>query len=325
MKNCAIITGGSGFIGSHVVERLTADPLIARIIILDLVPPAFTHNKVRYCYCDIRKPIDIQLDEGCRYTLYHLAALCKEPGYEWDEYFRTNYEGTRNICGFALRMHIADIIFTSTMMVFNPSEKKQKEEDLTAPRTAYGLSKLLAERVLLEWEQSNVSHRLRIVRPGVVFGLGEKGNFTRLAEALKKKTFVYVGRKDTIKGSIYVKEIVQFLLFVSTDRSERTIYNFVFPEPDTIESICTIICDVMEWRKFVIMIPYGLALIVSYAFEALNAIGLRNPIHHRRIEKLNHSTYLSVDAAIESGYIFSYTLKTAISDWKHDCKGQRLY
>jgi nucleoside-diphosphate-sugar epimerase len=322
MSNC-VVTGGAGFIGASLLKQLLNKDMYQVVYVFDIIPPSLNHSSIRYVPCDIRKRITESVPE-CS-TLFHLAALCKEPGYEWKEYFETNYIGTKNVCEFASRNGIKDIVFTSTMMVFDAGEKKNAEEDLTAPDTAYGLSKLLAEEVLLGWKNSDPQNRLKIVRPGVVFGKGEDGNYTRLYKALKKNLFVYVGRKDTIKGSIYVKEVVDFLLFLINDESERVTYNLVFPQPDSIQAISETICQVMGWRRYIPVVPYKLLLAISYLFESLNSVGLKNPIHHRRIEKLYYSTHLSVDAALKAGYAFTYNLRSALEDWKRDCGGEGLF
>lgn len=321
----AIITGGSGFIGSHLIENLIESKIFNKIIILDIYQLVIVNEKLSFFSCNIMEVIKIPLEDKYDYTIFHLAALCKEPGYSWEEYFETNYFGTKNVCEFALRNKIKNIIFTSTMMVYKAGEKRNNEEDLTAPETAYGISKLLAEEVLLSWKNSNPNHRLRIVRSGVVFGKGENGNFTKLHNALKKNLFVYVGRKDTIKGSIYVKDVVNFINFILTDTNERIIYNFVFPGPDTIEEICMTMCSVMGWKRFIPIIPFRVLLLLSFIFEFLNQIGIKNPIHHRRIEKLYYSTHLSSDAALDSGFQFSFTLKSALEDWKKECDGKGLF
>jgi len=326
LKRLVVVTGGNGFIGTQLIKAVRQDPRVD-VLSLDKSRPSKEVSGVQYINCDIRTAFDVELsmDSYSSILLYHLAALCKEPGYSWEEYFETNYMGTKNVCNFAARNGIHDIVFTSTMMVFKAGEKKNCEEDLTAPDTAYGISKLLAEEVLLTWKNSDPQNRLKIVRPGVVFGKGENGNYTRLYKALKRNLFAYVGRKDTIKGSIYIKEVVDFLLFLTNDMSERVIYNLVFPQPYTIQEISETICQVMGWRRYVPVLPYKLLLAISYLFELLNSVGLKNPVHHRRIEKLYYSTYLSVDAALKAGYKFRYDLRSALEDWKTDCGGDGLF
>jgi len=49
------------------------------------------------------------------------------------------------------------------------------------------------------------------------------------------------------------------------------------------------------------------------------------PYREKKIEKLYYSTHLSADAAIHSGFQFSYTLKSALEDWKSDCENKGLF
>jgi nucleoside-diphosphate-sugar epimerase len=317
-----VIIGGSGFIGTHYINFLLSKELVTKIVCLDLKRPKIIHEKIEFREYDIRKPIKLDLKNFD--ILIHLAALAKEPGYKWEEYFETNYFGTKNVCELATINNIRNIIFTSTMMVFKAGDKRNREEDLTAPDTAYGISKLLAEEVCINWKNSNSTNRLRIIRPGVVFGKDENANFTKLAKALKKNLFVYVGRKDTIKGSVYIKDLINFIEFVSNDDKERIIYNLVFPNLYSIKDIVNNICNVMSWKRFIPVLPFRFLLLISYLFELLNIVGLKNPIHHRRIEKLYYSTNLSADAAIASGFKFSYDLSSALNDWKKDCGDKDL-
>ena len=320
-----LVTGGSGFIGTHLLEALTRAPDVERIVVMDLLPPAVHDPRIEFVRCDIRDPIIIDPQQLAGLdTCYHLAAVCKEPGYPWDEYYRTNYEGTRHLCDLMELVGIPNLVFTSTTMVFRAGEKRMCEASLTAPDTAYGMSKVLAEVLLGGWAQADTGRRLRIVRPGVVFGRGEGANFTRLYYALKRRRFVYVGRRDTIKGCIYVKDVVEFLRYVSTDPGERTVYNLVYPDPMTIETICRTIGEVFQMPRRIPTVPFRLALAGAHLFEILAALGLRTAIHHRRIEKLFHSTNASAEPARAVG-VPVYGFREALEDWRRECLPRDLY
>lgn len=323
IKSC-LITGGSGFIGTHLVEELLREGHFSRIYILDIREPSFVRSNVEYIACDINSPIVSLTLKKCD-TCYHLAAICKEPGHDWNEYFITNYEGTRNVCDLADRLGIKNMIFISTMMVFRAGEERNNEEALTAPDTAYGISKMLAELVFREWLAKSPERRLRIVRPGVVFGKGESANYTKLYYALKKKRFAYIGRKNTIKGSIYVKDLVRFIYGVTCDANDRITYNLVYPEPITIEEICMAMCEVFGFSRRIPVVPYKIALLASYIMEILASIGVKTSIHHRRIEKLYYSTNISACPAMETGFHVRYPLVRALKDWQNDCWPKDLY
>lgn len=322
--NSVIITGGSGFIGTHLIQfLLEADPS-QKILILDVRPPKITHNQVEFRYCDLRNTVTIDLNESYT-TCYHLAAVCKEPGFEWDKYFQTNYIGTKNVCNWLNQNNIDNLIFTSTMMTFKAGEKQDTEISLTSPNTAYGTSKLLAEHTIREWQALNPNRRARMIRLGVVFGKWEEGNYTRLYYSLKKKRFAYIGKKTTIKGSIYVKDAVNFLLYLSTDNHQYDLYNLAYQQPTSIEYICSSIQDAFGFKYYIPTIPYNLALTLAYGFEILSLLGLKTNIHHRRIQKLYQSTNISSDRAYSIGFSPRFTLKEALQDWRNDCLPNDIY
>ncbi len=99
------------------------------------------------------------------------------------------------------------------------------------PLIPYGSSKIIAEYIHNQWFNTDIENRsLTIARPGVIFGKGEGGNFTRIANALQNGVFAYPGRKDTIKACLYVKDICRFLTESKDRNAGSYLYNFCYPE-----------------------------------------------------------------------------------------------
>jgi GlcNAc-P-P-Und epimerase len=313
VKTC-LVTGASGFIGSHLIEHIRRTGAYDCIYMLDRVRPAVVSEADRFLSVDIRAPFTLDLPDHCK-TCFHLAAVCKEPGYAWDEYYKANYEGTRNLSRAVERTSIREIIFTSTMMVYRAGEACMTESSTTCPDTAYGISKLLAEEVLRGWVSADEGRQLKILRPGIVFGRGENGNFTRLYRALRGRYFFYIGRRSTIKGTIYVKDLVRCLDFLRADANSECLYNAVFPRPYTIEDIAKAIQKTCGFRGTPPVVPFRPAVLAARAAEALVAFGIHTPIHHRRIEKLYYSTHLSAQKLCHAGFQFEFDLLSALEDW----------
>ena len=155
-------------------------------------------------------------------VIFNFAAVHRTLGHEDHEYFETNIRGAENVVAFAEKWNIKKIVFTSSIAPYGAAEELKKETTLPTPNTAYGISKLVAEKIHEKWQNGDAAHRqLTIVRPGVVFGKGENGNFTRLYWAIRGHKFAYPGRKDTIKACIYVKEFVRFLVWKTEVKSEE--------------------------------------------------------------------------------------------------------
>ena len=156
-------------------------------------------------------------------VIFNFAAVHRTPGHEDHEYFETNIRGAENVVAFAEKWNIKKIVFTSSIAPYGAAEELKKETTLPTPNTAYGISKLVTEKIHEKWQNGDAAHhQLTIVRPGVVFGKGENGNFTRLYWAIRGHKFAYPSRKDTIKGCIYVKELVRFLLWKTEVKSEES-------------------------------------------------------------------------------------------------------
>ncbi len=308
-----LVTGGSGFIGGHLIVDLLRDPGTARVVNIDLRPyPGAVDPRLETVIADIRKPLAAGLPAGVG-TCFHLAAVCREPGHRREEYFETNHRGTGNVIDLCRRQGIHSIVFTSTIMVYSPGDAPCDESATTRPNTAYGESKLLAERELERWGAEG--RHLRIVRPGVVFGPGDYGNFIRLHRALRSNLFCYVGRRTTVKGSVYVRDVVSCLRFMETAAARSAVYNCVFPGRYTIGEIVAAICTAEGWRRWVPVLPYRLMRALAAVGPWLDAAGLRNGLHPRRIDKLYQSTDAVPQALARDGFGFRYDLRAAVREW----------
>lgn len=312
-----LLTGGSGFIGSHLLIQMLSRDSIHEIVNIDLNDSIVQDPRLKTICVDIRN-MDLQdlSIEGTFDVCIHLAAIAKEPGYEWEEYFETNHRGTLNIIALCDKLEIKKIIFTSTMMVYQAGEVQRTEDSITAPDTGYGISKLLAEKELLLWKSQQADRQLKIIRPAVVFGKNEKANFTRLYSSLKKGFFPFIGKSTTIKSNIYVHELNDFIMFLLNNHTQSDVFNFGFPESYTIRQISDTFNIVFGFRPFRPTMPLGLMLFIARFFQLINSLGFKNSIHPRRMEKLYYSTDIYPANALREGYQFKYNLKAALEDWK---------
>ena len=209
--NHAVIFGGSGFIGQHLVESLVSKGI--SVTVADLTQPRSKNELIDFQRVDVRNRIELEKSVPPNSVVYNLAAVHRTPGHPEHEYYETNVLGALNITAWAAATQIESICFTSSIAVYGPSETTKNEFSLPLPNTAYGRSKLLAERIHQSWREAKRGRQLVIVRPAVIFGPGENGNFTKLADALKRRRFFYPGRDDTVKACGYISDFVRALDF----------------------------------------------------------------------------------------------------------------
>ena len=317
------ITGGSGFIGTHLTNLLKERFPHCHIYNLDIVENS-QEGKVTYIYCDVRKPIhleEVTVTEDD--VIFNFAAVHRTPGHSDHEYFETNILGAENVTAFAEKYGIRRIVFTSSIAPYGAAENLKEEITVPTPNTPYGISKLVAEKIHTIWQAKNSSERqLTIVRPGVVFGKGENGNFTRLYWGLRGRKFMYPGRKDTVKACIYVKELVCFMLYRLEHHEQGVeLYNCTFEPAYTIEQIVATMNKVTGLNRTASLIP---AWILMPAAAVIGCLGAPMGICPARVRKLMVSTNICGKKLADSGYHFHYTFEEAIADWFKDNDNQYL-
>lgn len=327
-----IITGGTGFIGTHLTNLLNEVHPEAKVWNLDIVTPGTPNPVVKnykpavregeklgstFVECDIRKPIEsLPFTPTPEDVIFNFAAVHRTPGHEDREYFETNIRGAENVCAFAEKYGIKQIVFTSSIAPYGAAEELKTEDTLPTPNTAYGISKLVAEKIHMAWQKGGTDRKLTIVRPGVVFGRGENGNFSRLYWGIRKHTFAYPGRKDTIKACVYVKELVRFILWnVEERKTSFDIFNCTFEPAYTIEQIVKAMKKVTGLSQSVPYIPNSVIMPMA---ACAKMVGSPMGICPARVKKLQISTNICGKKMASSGYKFKWTFEEALKDWHED-------
>ena len=313
----SVIFGASGFIGQHLLSYLGSGSKCF---------DTNTNNGISE-FCDVRKQIELNINTVS--VIYNLAAIHTTPGHEYHEYFETNIKGAENICNFARKKNINTIVFTSSIAPYGTWEDEKTEESLPLPTSAYGSSKLVAEEIHKRWQAEKPNERkLIIVRPGVVFGQNEGGNFTRLYKAMKKGQFFYPGRKDTKKAALYVKNLVRLMVeMAEKEKPGVHLYNTVYTPIHSIKDICKTMAKVTDVKEPRFTIPAGALKLAASAIHLLGKIigKLFDGIHPDRVKKLMVSTNINGQKLLDHGYNMEYSLEEALLDWYEDCCGEGLY
>lgn len=314
----ALIFGGKGFIGSHLIRFLNEFYPNVEIHVADILADETLKNEHRV---DVRKPIYLNEKFGSETVIFNFAAVHRTPGHPDQAYFETNIRGAENVCAYASTNGIKDIVFTSSIAPYGASEEEKTEQTLPMPNTPYGISKLVAEKIHQNWQSSSTDRSLSIVRPGIVFGTGENGNMTRLYKALKKRRFAYAGRKDTIKANIYVKDLVRVMWLMALSEDPCQLYNCCsYPAP-TIETIVNAMLKSTGLRRMVPYIPEGPMMFAAHVGGLFGGLGLG--VCPARVKKLMVSTNVCGKALSEK-YPLEYTLESAFTDWFKDCDEKEL-
>lgn len=331
VTNTCVLFGGTGFIGLHLARHFLATGQAQCVYLADLRPPrledwppelqtAYRRGQVRYAPLDVCRPIESGDLPRHADLVVNLAAVHREPGHQPHEYFATNLLGAEHVCAWAEAVDCPQIIFTSSIAPYGPTEDGKDENALPVPVTPYGASKLAAEKIHLAWQRGGAHRRLLIVRPGVVFGPGEGGNLTRLIRAVLGRYFIYMGNRQTRKAGGYVKELCHALSWALAQQVQQEnptlLFNFTMDPAPTVEEYVETVCQVAAVRRFVPALPYALLLGAAYPIEALSRpLRLQQPVSPVRIRKLRRSNNIIPGYLRQMGYPYQYTLERAFTDW----------
>lgn len=320
-----VIFGGAGFIGTHMRNLLQDKYPEAQIYVADLKSSRSCNGNenVVFCDTDVRRPIEIPGDFGKNTLVLNFAAIHRTPGHPDNAYFETNIRGAENVCDFARKNNIDNIVFTSSIAPYGAAEDLKNEETLPTPNTPYGISKLVAEKIHREWAAGAPERKLSIVRPGIVFGTGENGNMTRLYKGLKSRKFAYAGRKDTVKACVYVKDLVRVMLAMAENENapKFQLHNCCYHPSFTIEQIAKAMLSATGLKRRIPYIPRKPMMMAATACGLLGGLGLG--ICPARVKKLMVSTNIDGEK-LAKNYPLQFSLEEAFKDWWKDCEGKRL-
>jgi UDP-glucose 4-epimerase len=201
------ITGGGGFIGRHLLDALRAQGHEVRVLGERLSDD--------HALAQLVRGADV---------VAHLAAYVHRPvrtPAERRACYETNVEGTRKLVdAMAATCPRGLLISLSSSSVYPASEVAMDESTPPGPRSAYGQTKLEAERIVGgavdDWGLAAV-----VLRPGMVFGPDGPGNLPRLAKLVRRGLVVELGGGRSRKSLVPVEMVVQAVLGVA-DHRDRT-------------------------------------------------------------------------------------------------------
>lgn len=310
-----LVTGGAGFIGGYLIKELLLNG--QEVISLDCKKITFEHEKLQHYVCDLTDESQLKNLPQITYTVvYHLAAVHTTPGHEPHEYYEANVTGSLNLLRYLDTQKSCPIIFLSSISVYGTHEQHRDERSPVSPTSDYGRSKLQAERII-DVHCAAKNNPLTIIRPGVVFGTGEGGNFDRMSHLINKGYFIFPGRRDTRKACIYVKDLVDIILnYTPTVKSghQKDIINGCYDEAPSIDELVSLLSDVKS--KSIIKLTIPEKVLKTIAIIIQNIGGSHIGIHPERVAKLTISNNITSFTLSDRKHVYKYGLKAAIEDWQ---------
>jgi nucleoside-diphosphate-sugar epimerase len=318
--NTCLILGGAGYIGWRWAQRLAAKKMFARIVLADVQkPPGPLPEGMEFHPFDLRRPFAPQLPGVQPDWIFSFAAVHREPGHAREEYFDTNLPGARHTCAFAEATGCQNILFTSSIAVYGPTNGPTPESAPLYPNSPYGISKLCAELIHEAWRAADPQRRLLICRPAVVYGPGDPGNILRMIRAVRQGYFVFPGRRTIRKSYAYIEGLLDSFEFALARPVNRWTYNYAERETETLEGLVQLTQAHLGKRVPTFTAP--LPLLVAVAELLQKVTGGRSPIHPVRVRKAMLSTHVVPEELIRAGFEFRYDFAASLQDWAAQSPG----
>lgn len=305
-----VVTGGSGFIGTHLALALHAAG--HELVLLDLEPsPRFREAWRR---ADVRDPETLRPHLEGATLVVHLAAEHADDVAPASRYAETNVAGLANLLAAMDDSGVRRIVQFSSVSVYGPGEDESTTGPLH-PETPYGHSKWQAEQVLETWQALDPARRAaRVLRPAVVHGPGHHGNLRRFMQALDRPTAWQIGDGRQVKSICFVGNLVAATMFDLATRPGWTVQNVV-DQPDlTVHALARLV-RIAQGRDpgRVRVLPSWLAGVAGIVGEGLSLCGITTPVTRRRIRKYLTSTRFVADRLAAAGFIAPFDHETGLA------------
>src|SRR5579864_9086135 len=253
----SLVTGGAGFIGSHVADELIS--LGHKVVVLDDLSGGFEGNVPREAVFVKGSILDHDLVERLferhRFTyVYHLAAYAAEGLSHFIKRFnyQNNLIGSVNLINASVNHGVKRFGFTSSIAVYGAGQSPMSEEMIPVPEDSYGVAKLAVEQEL------KITHEMFgldyvIFRPHNVYGerqnIGDRyrnvvGIF--MNQLMKGEPMTIFGDGEQQRAFTHISDVAPIIAAcVDFPLAKNQVFNVGADVPNTVNDLARIVADAM--------------------------------------------------------------------------------
>jgi len=309
MRIC--VTGGSGFIGTHLIGALLSAG--HEVTVYDLrVSQAYPALTIQG---DVRDGDALAKAVAGHDAIVHLAAEHRDDVRPLALYDDVNVGGAHQVVRAADACGCARVVFTSSVAVYPLNAGEPDESFPPAPFNAYGASKWKAEQVFRAWADQRPGVSLAMVRPCVIFGENNRGNVYNLLRQIAHRRFLMVGAGENRKSMAYVGNIVDFLMHCLELPAGCHLYNYADkPDLSAREIVEIVRAELGMTGTIGFHLPYSLGLAAGYGFDLLAWLtGRKLALSSIRIRKFCADTTVGTTSLRQlNGFTPRFTLPEAL-------------
>jgi dihydroflavonol-4-reductase len=312
-----LVTGGSGFVGSHLVDHLLEQRKAIRCLVRSSSNLQYLkHPRIEFVYGGLDGATD--WDEALQEVdiVYHVAGLTSARRPE--HYFAVNHRGTETILAAALkyRRQIKKFVLISSLAAVGPSKSGHpvNEQTTPAPISPYGRSKLMGEEALhaigdlVPWT---------IVRPPAVYGPRDYALF-EIFKSVAKGISPMIGKRDKRVSLVHASDLARGIALAGeSEASTGRTYFISSDEVYSLSSIAALLAKILGRPAKTIVIPKPVAYCLAVAAEGMAMVTGKRPVINRdKVRDLSQTGWgCSIDKAKrELGYAQQVPLEEGLRE-----------
>lgn len=269
-----LVTGATGLLGSHIVEKLVARGEPVRVLVRPDSDTAFLDSlKVQKAPGDITDAASLKTAMQGVKTVYHAAAQVGDWG-AWERYVAVTIEGTRNMLNAARDAGVKRFLQISSISTYGHPDGEGLVLDETAPLGAnlhkwsyYSRAKVEAEKLAWEYHKRG-DVALTVVKPSWLYGERDRASMPRLIKAIRAGKIKILGDgKNRLNLTYAGNEAEGCILAATADKAVGQIYNLSNDGVITQEGYFNKIAQVLGCKPVTRKVPYSVAYNAAFLME----------------------------------------------------------
>ena len=315
-----LVTGATGFTGSHLVRALVGGHSPIRVIVRSASRAAALPPGVEVYEADITDPVAVaRVVQGVG-TVFHLAAAYREAAHREEGYRQVNVGATRNLLEAAAVHGVERFVHCSTVGVLGHIAKPPADETAPySPGDAYQLTKCEAEILALTYARDR-GVPVSVARPTAIYGPGDK-RLLKMFRMISKGTFVMLGKGDIYYHMVYVDDLVDGLKLLAVHPAAvGEVFILGGERYYPLKTVAGMIAQQLGVPRPRLRLPAWPFQVAGSLCEAVCVpFGIEPPIYRRRVDFFTKSRAFSIEKAQRLlGYHPRITLEAGLRrtlDW----------
>ena len=309
VRECSVrilVTGGTGFTGSHLVRRLVGRG--HSVVCLDNQPGLFA-DELRELGAEVvlgsvtDREVVRRTADGAE-IVHHVAAAFRRLDVPKSVYFDVNVTGTRNVLEAARDGGARRVVYCSTQGVHGHVEDPPGDEaSPIAPEDYYQQTKYEGELVCQEFIRDGMN--IAIVRPTAIYGPGDPARFLMLFRMARKGRFLMFGDGETTYHPVYIDNLVD-LFELAAERTEASGQTYIGGDAEyyTLNDLVRAVGRAMDLDVNIVHLPFRPLWLAAVACETACApLRISPPLFRRRVDWFRQVRAFRIDRARdELGY-----------------------